>query len=173
MDPVARIGEPLPAFRLPDLDGQEYTPAQAGGKILILNFWSAECPWAKRADQILLPWLAGWGDAVLLWAVASNANEAPQDLRRAARERGVEVVLLDRGAKVADLLGAETTPHFFVADGEGVLRYKGALDDTTFRQRQPTRHFLKEAVEALLVGKLPEISSAPPYGCTIVRHAVP
>ena len=72
--------------------------------------------------------------------------------------------------QVADLFGAQTTPHFFVLDQQGVLRYRGALDDVTFRQREPKNYYLHEAVQALLAGRLPEPAETPAYGCTIVRH---
>ena len=71
---------------------------------------------------------------------------------------------------MADAWGAQTTPHVFVVDEAGVLRYQGAVDDVTFRQREPKRFYVKEAVDALLAGRLPEIASTPAYGCTIVRE---
>jgi len=55
-------------------------------------------------------------------------------------------------------------------DVAGILRYQGALDDVTFRQREPNRFYVKEVVDALLAGRLPEVASAPAYGCTIVRE---
>jgi hypothetical protein len=55
-------------------------------------------------------------------------------------------------------------------DRDGILRYRGAVDDVTFRQRKATRFFLKEAVDALLEGHLPARTETPAYGCTIVRE---
>jgi hypothetical protein len=63
-----------------------------------------------------------------------------------------------------------TTPHTFIVDREGILRYRGAVDDVTFRQRKAMRFFLEEAVEALLDGHLPEVAETPAYGCAIVRE---
>jgi hypothetical protein len=57
-----------------------------------------------------------------------------------------------------------------VVDKEGILRYRGAVDDVKFRQRQATRFFLEEAIEALLDGRLPQLAETPAYGCTIVRE---
>ena len=48
--------------------------------------------------------------------------------------------------------------------------YRGAFDDVTFRQRAATRSYLKDAVEALLAGRNPDLAETAPYGCTIVRH---
>ncbi|MEJ2011081.1 MAG: redoxin domain-containing protein [Anaerolineales bacterium] len=170
MDSIARLDEPTPDFELPDLDGKPHRPEEALGKVLVLNFWSAECPWSERADQQLRDMREEWGTQVELWAIASNVNEDMPSVRSTAVERGLPVVLRDQDHIVADRYGAQTTPHFFVVDRDGTLRYMGALDDTTFRKREPERHFLAEAVRAVLAGEQPDPQETPGYGCTIVRH---
>jgi len=90
-------------------------------------------------------------------------------LSRVAAERDLPLVLHDARHQVADLYGAKTTPHFFVVDPQGILRYQGALDDTTFRKRTPSRFYLRQAVEAMLEGRSPDPGQTTPYGCTIVR----
>jgi hypothetical protein len=65
------------------------------------------------------------------------------------------------------MYGAKATPHFFVIDGDGLLRYSGAFDDVTFRQRTPTHTYLKDAVEAVLRGEAPNPAQTPAYGCAI------
>ena len=103
-------------------------------------------------------------------SVAANQNESIRMLEEAAKARRLPTVLIDAEHVVADLYEAVTTPHVFVIDREGILRYRGAADDVTFRQRKATRFFLEEAVEALLDGRLPEVAETPAYGCTIVRE---
>jgi hypothetical protein len=80
------------------------------------------------------------------------------------------MVLIDAEHVVADLYEAQTTPHVFVLDREGILRYRGAVDDVSFRLRKARRFFLEEAVGALLEGRLPELAEMPAYGCTIIRE---
>ena len=164
------IGKPAPDFCLCDLNDEERTLAATRGKIVILNFWSAECGWTERVDREIVPALAGWDGAAVLYPVASNDNEGEDELRRVSQERSLPPVLYDPGQKVADLYEAVNTPQFFVIDREGILRYRGAFDDVTFRQRQPARAYLIPAVEALLAGRLPEIAETPTFGCTIVRY---
>jgi hypothetical protein len=91
-------------------------------------------------------------------------------LAAAARRRKVPFVLRDADGSVADRYGAQTTPHVFLINRQGILRYRGAVDDVSFRQREPTRFYLREAVEALLAGRLPEVADVQPFGCTIVRY---
>jgi len=157
-------------FTLPDLQGAPHSLSDYRGRVVIVNFWSAECPWSERADNQFKQWPGEWGERVILLTVASNANETPELIAEAACQRGLAPVLLDSGCALADSWGAQTTPHAFVVDVAGILRYQGALDDVTFRQREPNRFYVKEVVDALLAGRLPDVASAPAYGCTIVRE---
>ena len=165
------LNEPAPEFTLPDLDGRIHMLSDYRGRIVIVNFWSAECPHSERFDADITACLTGWDPDVILLSVASNANEPEGMLAAAARQRGIPVVLRDAGQTVAGRYGAQTTPHAFLIDRQGILRYQGAVDDVSFRQRVPTRFYLQEAVEALLSGRLPEITEVQPFGCTIVRYA--
>ncbi len=168
MAPLIPTGRPTPDFTLPDLNGREHRLQDYRGRIVILNFWSAECPWSARADESLLARVEDWGDRVALLPIASNFNEPLALLRRVSRERGLPLVLHDAEGRVASLYGAQTTPHLFVMDPQGVLRYQGALDDVTFRKREPEVPFLIQAVEAVLAGREPDPLETQPYGCTLV-----
>lgn len=170
MDAVAEVGKDAPEFHLEDLDGEEYRLEDARDQIVVLNFWSAECPWAEKGDQALAAMDVDWGREALLWRIASNVNESPEKLREEARERGVEPVLIDEGHEVADLYGAVTTPHVYVIDRQGVLRYKGAPNDAAFDDPQPERNYLGQALDAARRGQSPEPPETKGRGCTIVRQ---
>jgi thiol-disulfide isomerase/thioredoxin len=170
MDPLVRINQAAPAVHLFDLAGNIVGMDTAIADLLLLNFWSAECPWSARADEILAKKQDEWGEAVEVWSIDSNANEEREQIRAAAEERRVRHVFIDPDQAAADSYGALTTPHFVLLDQERVVRYIGALDDTTFRERVPTRFFLVDAVEALRAGRMPEPQETPGYGCTILRY---
>ena len=165
-----QINQPAPDFELPDLRGKLHRLGDERGRIVIVNFWSCECPHSERADRSMMACLVQWGADVAMLSIAANRNESVWEVEEAARKRSLPIVLLDAGRVVADLYEAVATPHVFVVDREGILRYRGAVDDVTFRQRKATRFFLEEAVESLLDGRLPAISETPAYGCAIVRE---
>lgn len=167
-----QINEPVSDFSLPDLRGNLHSLSDYRGKIVIVNFWSCECPHSERADQMLTTRLAEWDPEVVLLSIAANRNESVRSLEKAAKTSRLPIVLIDAEHVVADLFEAQTTPHVFVIDRDGILRYRGAVDDVTFRQRKPTRFFLDEAVESLLGGHFPPLIETPAYGCAIVREAV-
>jgi len=111
-----------------------------------------------------------WCDNVVMLSIAANRNEDAEALKTAADARHLPTVLIDAQCFVANLYEAQTTPHVYVIDRDGILRYRGAVDDMTFRKRTPSRFFLDEAVESLLEGHLPPLPESPAYGCTIVRE---
>jgi peroxiredoxin len=159
-----------PDFALCDINGHTRRLSDYRGRIAIVNFWSAECPHSERTDCSILTCLAQWGTDVVMLSVAANRNESAQTITEAVNTRRLPAVLVDAEQVVADLYAAQTTPHVFVVDRDGILRYRGAVDDVTFRQRMATRFYLEEAVEALRAGCKVELTEMPAYGCTIVRE---
>jgi peroxiredoxin len=168
---IPKLNQPAPEFTLPDLDGRIHMLSDYRGRIVVVNFWSAECPHSERADREFIEYLKDWGEYVVLLSIASNENETSEQASSVARQRGIKPVLLDAGHLVADRYEAQTTPHVFIADEFGLLRYRGAFDDVSFRQREPTQAYVKNAVHALSTGKMPNPSRTEPFGCTIVRYA--
>ena len=162
------IGQPAPDFQLPDLDGVPTRLADLRGQIVLLVFWSAECPWVERIDHEVV---ALQFPNLTRLAIAPNGTETVEQMRQAASERQLPVVLVDAGCQVADLYSAEVTPHFFLIDSQGILRYQGAFDNVSFRNRAPTRAYVREAIEALMQGQPVEVDETPPFGCSIIRFA--
>jgi peroxiredoxin len=168
--PTLTTHKPAPDFILRDLTGHPHTLSHYRGRITILNFWSADCPWSERVDAALREYHTHWQHPVNWISIAPNANETPGELARVSRERRLPLVLHDPQREIAERYGAEATPHLFVLDAEGFLRYQGAFDNVTFRQKTPTRPYLKDAVDALFASRLPNPAETPAYGCAIVHH---
>jgi len=169
MDPIVPIGGHAPLFKLNDFSGRALILRDLQGWIVVLNFWSAECEWCERVDREIKTYMDAWKDRVKVLWIASNANESRGLIEKVAAQRKLSTVLLDDQNKVADLYGAQTTPHFFVVDEGGKLSYQGAWDDITFRHRVATQVYLPKVIEALRHNLIPEVIETPPYGCALVR----
>lgn len=165
-----QLNQLAPDFQLPDLQGHIHMLSDYQGRIVIINFWSCECPHSARIDGLIMERLVKWKGEVELLSIAANQNESAYSLGEAVKARGLPGVLIDAKHVIADLYEAVTTPHVFVVDKDGFLRYRGAADDVTFRKRQATRFFLEETVDALIEGHLPTLMEMPAYGCAIVRE---
>lgn len=160
-------------FALQDLSGNTRRLSDLLGRIGILVFWSCECPHVERLDRSLLDHLAGWPQEVTVWRIASAANEPVEEIERKAAAVGVGPVLLDPDQSVADAFGVRVTPHIVVLDRAQVVRYAGAPDDVSLRQRQPTRDYLADAVACVLRGEDPSPAETPAFGCALSRRRPP
>lgn len=77
--------------------------------------------------------------------------------------------LVDKNAKLADALGAKTTPHIYMFDGNSKLVYKGAIDNSWDTKRETLETYLIDAIKAVGSGEKVEIQSSTPRGCSIKR----
>ena len=111
-----------PDFALPGLAGRIHRLSDYRGKIVVVNFWSVDCPHVERTDLQMLRSLACWGGDVVLLPIDSNVNEGRAEVESVARGRGLPDVLLDARSETADRYGAQVTPEIFVIDRAGVLR---------------------------------------------------
>jgi hypothetical protein len=139
----------------------------------VLNFWSAECPWSRRADAALVYRQLSWEPkGVRIVGIASNANETETQLRAEVQARHLKYpILLDANRSVAMLYQAKATPHFFVIDRQSYVRYTGALDDVTRKGQKPSTIYLDEAVLALLSNRPPNPLTTAPFGSPLVSSA--
>jgi thiol-disulfide isomerase/thioredoxin len=157
-------------FTLPALEGRPYSTAAHQGKVLVVTFWSAVCPISQQYDAYFNGFARSYGPkGVAFVAVNSNADEDEALVRRAVANRYIAFLILrDADNLLADYFRAETTPHIFVFDPTGLLRYRGAVDNRTGADA-PTINYLEDAVEALLLDDVVTIRETPPYGCVINR----
>ena len=183
------IGDTVDAkIALKDVDGKTWTLGdfrktdEREGKVVVLDFWSIQCPVSVRYEERMKAFAADCQKkGVVFLAIDSNHTEVDADAddpyaRIKAYMKDAEVgfpVLVDHGNKIADRFDAKTTPHLYVIDVEGKLRYTGALDDDSNGKKtkagEEVETFAADAVAALLAGKAPEVSSTKPIGCSIKR----
>ena len=162
-----------PDFTLSAVDGGRLSLSDWRGFIIVVNFWSAECSWSRRADVLLVYRQLTWeAKGVRIIGVASNSNESESEIRFEMLNRHLRYpVVLDFDHRMANLYKAQTTPHFFVLDRQGIARYIGALDDATPEARDARSYYLDRAVTALLNNRTPDPEWTAAAGCDIVRQS--
>lgn len=164
-----------PDFSLTTLNGGRVSLFDARGQVAVIVFWSAACRWSRRADVMLVYRQLKWASrGVRLIGVASNANEAANEMALEAENRGLKYPIgLDLNGLVCAQYGAAVTPHFFVVDRAGLVCYSGAGDDATEERPRPTELFLDQAISAVLDNQPIPVAHTAPYGCPIVRVKTP
>ncbi|QRN96863.1 thioredoxin family protein [Archangium violaceum] len=169
---TAQVGKPAPAFTLKDEAGKEHSLAQYKGKIVVLEWTNSDCPFVQRhyTANTMQKTLAGFDAKKVVWlAVDSTASHTPDKVAAWKKEKGFTYsVLQDASGTVGKSYGAKTTPHMYVIDEQGVLRYAGAIDDDPRgNKKEGTTNYVKTAVDALLSGKPVPATSSEPYGCSV------
>src|SRR5207237_7236541 len=74
--------------------------------------------------------------------------------------------LKDGDSSIARAYGARVTPHVYVIDGAGVVRYVGYVDDSA-RPQERTRTGLTDALDALLAKRDVTTAATRAFGFTI------
>jgi hypothetical protein len=78
--------------------------------------------------------------------------------------------LLDHDGTVGQAYGAKTTPHMYVIDGEGVLRYNGAIDSNPSADPADipgATQYVEAALGDLAANRAVARGTTQPYGCSV------
>ncbi len=168
---AVEVGQPAPDFALKDERGAQHSLAEYRGKVVVLEWTNPECPFVQRhyADKTMQKTLAAFGGKPVVWLVVdSSYSNTPEKSSAWKREQGfTPPVLQDQSGTVGQAYGAKTTPHMFVVDAQGVLRYAGAIDDDPRGRNTSAVNYVRQAVDALEAGQPVPVTSSPPYGCTV------
>jgi len=158
---------------LKDIYGIEHSFEDFRGKVVFVHFWSVVCPVVKNYERkfIALQRELGGKDVVQI-AVNSHQRELKGDygnLRDYVSKAGLNFpVTVDHGHKISDLFGAKVSPHCFVIDKRGVIRYIGAFDDDFEGSKGANPEpYVRDAIAALLAGKPVPRARTRPFGCAI------
>jgi peroxiredoxin len=166
------VGEPAPAFTLPDTEGGEHTLAD-GATPTVVVFTCNHCPYALAWHDRIMEAASDYADrGVRFLQINSNdAERYPRDSFEAMRERVRAEqwplpYLHDESQQVARDYGAKVTPDVFVVDSEGNVRYRGA-PDADYGDPSQGGAWLRGALEAVLEGRDPDPAETEPIGCSI------
>jgi len=176
----ATIDKKAPEFTLKDANGKDHKLSDYVGKIVVLEWINYDCPQVKKhyreGTENMQALQKEVRDAGGVWlSVCSSAKgkqgnfEGEALLARIKKEKAeAGFYLVDDAGKVCRAYKAMTTPHMYVIDAKGVLRYQGALD-TAARTRKKdeilaAKNHVREAFKALRDGKDVATTETRPYG---------
>jgi cytochrome c biogenesis protein CcmG/thiol:disulfide interchange protein DsbE len=123
-NPGPQVGQPVPDFELPDLDGHAKRLSEFRGKVVVLNYWATWCP--PCVDEMpslekLHQSLSDKGLAV----VGISVDERFSDIVDFVKTYGLTFTILhDNGRKVARSYQSFKYPETYIIDREGRLQSK-------------------------------------------------
>jgi peroxiredoxin len=174
------VGSAAPAFTLTDTKGKQHNLADFKGRYVVLEWVNFGCPFVKKhygSGNMQQTQKKAVDQGVVWLSVCSSAegkqgHMAAADWNKeiAARKMASTAVLIDESGDVGTTYGAKTTPHMYIINPDGVLIYKGAIDDkpTTNKDDIPgARNYVLAALDESMAGKPVSTASTTPYGCSV------
>ena len=182
--PLLPIGAPLPDFKLPAIDGREYSPADfAKAEVLVIVFTCNHCPTAQAYEGRIKQVVADYQprgvaflainpnnpDAVRLDELGyTDLGDTFEEMKVRAKHHAYNFPYADDGPTqaVVEKFGATATPHVFVFDRSRHLRFQGRIDDSE-REAYVKHRDLRDAIDAVLAGREPAVTSTQAFGCSL------
>jgi peroxiredoxin len=174
------VGSPAPAFTLTDTKGKQHNLADFKGKYVVLEWVNFGCPFVKKhyeSGNMQATQKKAVDKGVVWLSVCSSAagkqghmDAADWNEEIADRKLASTAVLIDESGAVGKTYGAKTTPHMYIVNPDGVLIYKGAIDDkpTTNKDDIPgARNYVLAALDESMAGKPVSTASTQSYGCSV------
>ena len=174
------IGQPAPAIETTDASGNPFNLADHTGKIVVLEWTNHQCPFvvkhyseghmqalqtSARADGI--EWVS-----IISSAPGKQGHVSGEKALEVAKDKGADptTILIDETGEIGKAYDAQTTPHLYIIDADGTLVYKGAIDDNPSPRSsaiEGAKNYVSAALGNLKSGEPVEITSTPPYGCSV------
>ena len=167
-----KVGDPAPDWKgIIGVDDKQHSLSDyKDAKLIVLVFTCNHCPVAKAYEDRLIALQKDYKDKGVQ-VIAVNVNNIPEDrldrMKERAKEKGFNFpYIYDSSQKMGHDYGARVTPHVFVLDSERKIAYIGAIDDN-MDPAKVKKHYLRDALDALLQGKTPPVAETKAFGCTI------
>ena len=172
-----KVGDTAPDFNLKNIDGKMISLQSQDVKGYILTFTCNTCPYSVMYEDRIIDLhekYASKGYPVL--AIQPNSpKKQPGDsfekMQERAKEKGFTFpYVMDETQEIARSYGATNTPHIYVLKKKGdtfKVAYIGAIDNNSRNAGAATKHYVQDAVDALIVGDEVPTQKTKAIGCTI------
>jgi peroxiredoxin len=138
--------------------------------VVVVCFSGNHCPVVQAYEDRINDFVSSIKDKPVKFvaiAVADMKEDKLPAIKDYTADRGSTYTYgYDESQASGKAYGAKATPEFFVLDKDRKIVYMGALDDSQ-NESKATKHYLKDAVNAALAGKTPEITETKAVGCGI------
>jgi|TARA_B110000438_G_scaffold303752_1_gene367005 peroxiredoxin len=179
---AVQVNQTAPNFILTDSWGKEINLSSFKDRVVILEWTNHECPFVKKhystrnmqgtqevANEERVVWFS-----IISSAPGTQGHVSGKEANVLTVKRGASPsnVLLDPEGDVGRMYGAKTTPHMYIIDQTGILKYQGAIDDAGGRgfaskDLAKATNFIKKALEEMKTDVPISSNTTKPYGCSI------
>ena len=169
------LGDKAPYFSLRGTDNRIHDLYEfVDAPVFVVIFTCNHCPYAQAYEKRLVALAKEFGPkGVKFVAICSNDPRGyPEDTFEHMVEKSAALgfpfpYLQDETQITAQAYDAQCTPECYVFDSKQALRYHGAVDDHHQDERRVKHHYLRDAIDAALLGQNPASPLTPVIGCSI------
>jgi thiol-disulfide isomerase/thioredoxin len=175
------VGQTVSNFSLENAtSGSVYSlGSDRNSEAVVLIFTSNYCPYAKLYDNRVAGLVNEYSSGEVQFVMINpnnpqrTAKESKANMVKKVQRMGVSVpYLMDYDQKIADLFGVRKVPEAFVLKnirGSFVTVYNGAIDDNPQVASDVSKHYLQQAIDAVLGNRPVKMKETRPTGCLIKR----
>jgi peroxiredoxin len=173
---VISVGQKAPSFTgIPAVMGAKEASIDLNdlGKdeVVVLVFLANHCPVVTAYEDRIIDFANDYKNkgvkVVAVCVDVRNEGDKLPGIKQRVKEKGYPFVYgYDDSQEIGKAYGATNTPQFVVIDKDKTIRYTGASDDNQ-NEAKATKHYLRDAVDAVLRGDSPEIKETRAVGCGI------
>ena len=173
--PNDELGWKAVDFKLLSIDDKYYSLSDLKGKKgTVIAFICNHCPYViKIANNLAfeaneLRKLEVSTIAIMSNDVLTYPQDSFENMKLFAKKYNFTFqYLYDESQEVAHAYGAKRTPEFFLFNSDNTLVYRGRMDDSPRDPSQVSTSELKDAIDAMLDGRSPDISETESIGCSV------
>ena len=172
-------GQKATDFKLTDASGKTVQLSDFKGKTVVLEWNNPGCPFVQRhyEGNMQKTQAAARAGGVVWLTINSGAPGKQGYMQGAEAQKWVgdknaspAHYLLDPKGVVGKGYAAKTTPHMYIIDGAGVLRFQGGIDDkpaARVEEMGSARNHVLAALNEIKAGKAVSVAQTTPYGCSV------
>ena len=169
---------PLANTKMKDISGKEVSIKEAVRKNGVLVMFSCNtCPYMIR-NQLRTKLITAFAKQNNIGVILLNSNETDRgngdsfsNMQSYAGKQGYDFYYaVDTDSEIANAFGATRTPEVYLFDANGILQYKGAIDDKPADAGNVKRVHSKEAINEMLAGKIITVKESRSLVCGIRRN---
>lgn len=139
--------------------------------VVVVVFLNIGCPYVVAIEDRLNDFASEFeGKSVKLVGISIVGDEKAglTPIKEWASEKGSQYLHgFDDSQATGKAYGASNTPQFFVLGKDRKIEYMGAYDDSPMNEAKAAKHYVKDAVNALLDGKSIEVTETKAVGCGV------
>lgn len=175
-----RLNAPAPDFVGISARGEQINLSSQRGNVVVLEWSNHECPYVRKHYETgnMQSLQEKWTGRGVVWltiissAPGKQGYVDPGQAIELTRRRGAHptAVILDAQGNIGKLYDARTTPHMYVIDERGMLKYMGSIDDKRSLRKstvEEARNHVDEALRELMNEESVTIQVSTPYGCAV------